>query len=122
MGDSYNSNMHKAKHKLVHTPSLAPVPIAPTPAEPTSAPAPAAPTPAEPVLTSEPTSAHPQILDTSLSYTLSCDCYTDLSEQVHRVPQLPGCYLWKDEHGIVIYVGKAKNLRARMLQYINQTD
>lgn len=131
MGDSYNSNMHKAKHKLVHTPSLASVPIAPapaasapasTPAEHASAPAPAASTPAEPVLTSEPTSAHPQILDTSLSYTLSCDCYTDLSEQVHRVPQLPGCYLWKDEHDIVIYVGKAKNLRARMLQYINQTD
>ena len=45
-----------------------------------------------------------------------------LAEQVARVPTDPGCYLWKDAAGEVIYVGKAKNLRARMKQYVQLTD
>lgn len=31
---------------------------------------------------------------------------------------MPGVYLWKDEHGEVLYVGKAKDLRARTTQYV----
>lgn len=45
-----------------------------------------------------------------------------LAEQVARVPTQPGCYLWKDAKGEVIYVGKAKNLRARMRQYVTLQD
>ena len=45
-----------------------------------------------------------------------------LAEQVARVPTDPGCYLWRDDAGEVIYVGKAKNLRARMKQYVQLTD
>lgn len=45
-----------------------------------------------------------------------------LVDQVARVPTDPGCYLWKDAAGEVIYVGKAKNLRARMKQYVQLTD
>ena len=45
-----------------------------------------------------------------------------LAEQVARVPTDPGCYLWRDAAGDVIYVGKAKNLRARMKQYVQLTD
>ncbi|MBP3885438.1 MAG: excinuclease ABC subunit UvrC [Olsenella sp.] len=45
-----------------------------------------------------------------------------IAEQVGQVPTSPGCYLWKDGKGEVIYVGKAKNLRSRMLQYVNLTD
>ena len=45
-----------------------------------------------------------------------------LAEQVARVPTDPGCYLWKNAAGEVIYVGKAKNLRARMKQYVQLTD
>ncbi|OFK24775.1 excinuclease ABC subunit UvrC [Olsenella sp. HMSC062G07] len=45
-----------------------------------------------------------------------------IAEQVALVPTDPGCYLWKDACDQVIYVGKAKNLRARMLQYVNLTD
>lgn len=33
------------------------------------------------------------------------------------IPTEPGCYLWRDPHGRVIYVGKAKNLRARLSSY-----
>ena len=45
-----------------------------------------------------------------------------IAEQVAQVPTQPGCYLWKDGHGTVIYVGKAKNLRARMRQYVTLQD
>ncbi len=45
-----------------------------------------------------------------------------LAEQVSRVPTEPGCYLWKNEAGDVLYVGKAKNLRARMRQYVHGDD
>ncbi len=38
------------------------------------------------------------------------------------MPTLPGVYLWKDSEGQVIYVGKAKQLRARMRQYLNFQD
>ena len=45
-----------------------------------------------------------------------------LAEQVALVPTDPGCYLWKDARGEVVYVGKAKNLRARMRQYVTLQD
>jgi excinuclease ABC subunit C len=34
-----------------------------------------------------------------------------------RIPTEPGVYLFKDARGAVVYVGKAKNLRARVRQY-----
>lgn len=45
-----------------------------------------------------------------------------IAEQVAQAPTDPGCYLWKDASGQVIYVGKAKNLRARMRQYVTLQD
>ncbi|HWB72884.1 MAG TPA: excinuclease ABC subunit UvrC [Egibacteraceae bacterium] len=33
------------------------------------------------------------------------------------VPAEPGCYLWRDRNGRVLYVGKAKSLRARLAGY-----
>ena len=33
------------------------------------------------------------------------------------VPETPGVYRFRDEHGRVLYVGKAKNLRARLANY-----
>ena len=50
------------------------------------------------------------------------DNIPSLAEQVSRVPTQPGCYLWKDAKGEVIYVGKAKNLRSRMRQYVTLQD
>ncbi len=45
-----------------------------------------------------------------------------LARQVALVPTDPGCYLWKGAKGEVLYVGKAKNLRARMRQYVLGQD
>ncbi|UTR11308.1 excinuclease ABC subunit UvrC [Evansella sp. LMS18] len=40
-----------------------------------------------------------------------------LKEKVAIVPDQPGCYLMKNKHGTVIYVGKAKVLRNRVRSY-----
>lgn len=45
-----------------------------------------------------------------------------IKNELASVPTLPGVYLWKDASGQVIYVGKAKQLRARMRQYVNFQD
>jgi len=50
------------------------------------------------------------------------DDLVSIREQVDQVPTDSGCYLWKDGSGKVIYVGKAKNLRARMRQYVTLQD
>ena len=41
----------------------------------------------------------------------------DLQSKIRTIPALPGCYLYKNAEGEVIYVGKAKNLRARVRSY-----
>lgn len=45
-----------------------------------------------------------------------------IKRELNDVPALPGVYLWKDADDQVIYVGKAKQLRARMRQYVNFQD
>lgn len=43
---------------------------------------------------------------------------TDLiRERLKTVPNRPGCYLMRDRRGVIIYVGKAKNLRKRVASY-----
>ncbi len=42
---------------------------------------------------------------------------TRAAEKVREFPQSPGVYLMKDAAGRVIYIGKAKNLRARAGSY-----
>jgi excinuclease ABC subunit C len=41
----------------------------------------------------------------------------DLQQKIRTLPTQPGCYLYKNVEGEVIYVGKAKNLRARVRSY-----
>src|ERR1700675_4675759 len=41
----------------------------------------------------------------------------DLLQKIRSLPTQPGCYLYKNAEGEVIYVGKAKNLRARVRSY-----
>jgi excinuclease ABC subunit C len=43
-----------------------------------------------------------------------------LRQKVAELPLVPGVYLYKDEHGQVLYVGKAKNLRSRVRSYFNE--
>src|SRR5438128_589361 len=43
------------------------------------------------------------------------------AEKVRQFPTTPGLYLMKDAQGRVIYVGKAKNLRARAGSYFHKT-
>ena len=41
-----------------------------------------------------------------------------LREAVSRAPTGPGCYIWKDESGTVLYVGKAQALKTRVKSYL----
>ncbi len=40
-----------------------------------------------------------------------------IRERLKTVPNRPGCYLMRDRRGVIVYVGKAKNLRRRVLSY-----
>jgi len=44
---------------------------------------------------------------------------SDLEEKVKSIPTGPGVYLFKDEKGRVVYVGKAANLRNRVRSYFS---
>lgn len=46
----------------------------------------------------------------------------DLEQKLQLVPTDPGVYLWKDENGGILYVGKAKVLRNRVRSYFQRTD
>lgn len=39
---------------------------------------------------------------------------------INSLPSTPGVYLFKDREGMVLYVGKAKNLRQRVKSYVQQ--
>lgn len=44
---------------------------------------------------------------------------SNLKEKVDKLPQTPGSYIFKDNSGKVIYVGKAKNLKSRVKSYFS---
>src|ERR1700727_752202 len=44
--------------------------------------------------------------------------HMDFHEKIRTLPTQPGVYLYKNAEGEVIYVGKAKNLRARVRSYL----
>ena len=40
-----------------------------------------------------------------------------IKQKLSLVPNKPGCYLMKNMDGIIIYIGKAKNLKNRLSSY-----
>jgi excinuclease ABC subunit C len=42
-----------------------------------------------------------------------------IKAKLELLPDSPGCYLHKDKHGTIIYVGKAKNLKNRVRSYFH---
>ncbi|TFH00396.1 MAG: excinuclease ABC subunit UvrC, partial [Candidatus Thorarchaeota archaeon] len=45
---------------------------------------------------------------------------SDLTKLVRDLPEQPGVYLWKDEKGTILYIGKAKMLRRRVGSYLRK--
>src|SRR6185437_13187814 len=46
-----------------------------------------------------------------------------LQQIITKIPNQPGCYLFKDKTGTIIYVGKAQNLKKRVNSYfLNSSD
>ena len=43
-------------------------------------------------------------------------------EELKLVPDKPGCYLMHNENNVIIYVGKAKNLKKRLSSYFRGTN
>jgi len=39
--------------------------------------------------------------------------------KLDQIPKSPGCYIFKNKHGEVIYIGKSKMLYDRVRQYFN---
>ncbi len=46
---------------------------------------------------------------------------SDLPTLVRDLPDSPGVYMWKDEKGEILYIGKAKSLRKRTASYLRKT-
>lgn len=44
----------------------------------------------------------------------------DKKVDTSKLPNEPGCYLYKNKRGTVIYIGKAKNLKKRVSSYFNK--
>jgi excinuclease ABC subunit C len=41
---------------------------------------------------------------------------------IENLPKDPGCYIFKDSNGKIIYIGKAKNLKKRVKSYFQKDD
>lgn len=46
----------------------------------------------------------------------------NLETQIKSLPRNPGVYLFKDAQDVVLYIGKAKNLRSRVSSYLKNDD
>jgi len=45
-----------------------------------------------------------------------------LTQKLENLPPSPGCYIFKDKAGAVLYVGKAKSLRSRVRSYFQDSS
>ncbi len=49
------------------------------------------------------------------------DLHEKIREKIRQFPAGPGLYFMKDENDLVLYIGKAKNLRSRAASYFQQS-
>jgi len=45
-----------------------------------------------------------------------------MKHDLSKIPSNPGCYIYKNKSGKIIYIGKAKNLKKRVSSYFNKKD
>ena len=45
-----------------------------------------------------------------------------LREKLRNLPDKPGCYLYRDRNGVIIYVGKAVSLKRRVSSYFRESS
>ena len=55
---------------------------------------------------------------TGIEPRMLADGHSDLKAQIARLPEQPGVYLYFNEAGETIYVGKARSLRDRVRSYL----
>ena len=55
------------------------------------------------------------------NYLMSTTSFASLNEKLATLPAMPGCYLYKNSLGVIIYVGKAINLRNRVRSYFQKS-
>ena len=46
----------------------------------------------------------------------------DIASIVRSLPNDPGVYLFKDAHDVIIYIGKAKNIKKRVSSYFQNKN
>ena len=47
---------------------------------------------------------------------------TKIIDQIKKIPNLPGVYLFKSENNEILYIGKAKNLKSRVSSYFKNQN
>lgn len=47
---------------------------------------------------------------------------SSLKDKLKSLPTKPGVYLFRDRHGVILYVGKAKSLRKRVASYFTKSQ
>jgi excinuclease ABC subunit C len=52
----------------------------------------------------------------------SKNIHNNIASMLSIIPENPGVYMYSDENDIIIYVGKAKNLKKRIASYFNKTQ
>lgn len=61
-----------------------------------------------------------QYLTSLYKTVMKPDVKAHLKAIVSSLPECPGCYQYLDKDGVIIYVGKAKNLKRRVSSYFNR--
>ena len=69
----------------------------------------------------EPVAAAPDASADAEDETRAHPRQVDLDAKLETLPKAPGCYLFKDKNGTVVYVGKAKSLRSRVKSYFQDS-